>query len=437
MGFCFVVNLYCNSVLIFIRVCRKCFEPLLESLQPNEKGVRICPDDGDEITAGFFFQDNSAFKEILELQCFCVRKEDDCPWQGRVMDFEEHIAKCEYNIDGACPFEILGCDFKGSGREIREHIEKETLKHNTLIACGIWRVKSDVSTNKKKLNFIMDETERINDNYKDIKNDFQKLQAEAQKARDMFEERPNWLDENEQRLDAFNDKAVEVIQENQNKVKLHAEQLEELIKEVKETSEIGSYGGRVDNVSEKVRRLQETHKVNTNLMNTIDLKAKLYQATTFDGFFIWKLDNLRNRFTESVSGKVTELFTPPLYTSRHGYKFSAKLLLNGEKRDQRERKVPHIAFYIVLLQGDYDEILQFPFPHKIKITLINMEKHDRDIVHTLVPDDKVHYQKPFCDMNPAIGFSRFCSHDSLYSEGFVKGDAIYIKIEVLKERYKF
>jgi len=32
-------------------------------------------------------------------------------------------------------------------------------------------------------------------------------------------------------------------------------------------------------------------------------------------------------------------------------------------------------------------------------------------------------------MNPSIGFACFCSLDSLYSDGYVMDDSLYIKIE--------
>ena len=135
------------------------------------------------------------------------------------------------------------------------------------------------------------------------------------------------------------------------------------------------------------------------------------------------------RFAEGINA---ELYTPPLYTSPFGYKYSAKVVL-GAKGGSGET-AQHMAFYIVIMQGDYDEILQFPFPYPIKITLLNMSAGRADIERTLYPDPaKLHFQKPYKNMNPAIGFSRFCSHSELTRGGFVREDTIYFRIEILKQ----
>ena len=186
---------------------------------------------------------------------------------------------------------------------------------------------------------------------------------------------------------------------------------------------------RVSQLQLKASRMNGTHVNNQRLMKDVELKAKLFQSTTFDGSYTWKVDNLHSRQVDALTGKIPELFTPPLYTSRYGYKFCAKLLLNGTVREGERSQ--YIALYIILMKGDYDDTLVWPFPHTVKVTLMSTNQKN-NIENFLVPQqDLPHFHKPYKEMNHSIGFSRFCTLDSLYSDGYVMDDSLYIKIEKL------
>ena len=187
---------------------------------------------------------------------------------------------------------------------------------------------------------------------------------------------------------------------------------------------------QLEMLSRKSEQLKTTSEANAKRVNQLSVKTMLLQSTTHTGEYMWKLDNFNKRLMEALStqqstSEALELFTPPLYTSRFGYKLCAKIILNGGATQE------HISFYIIIMRGDYDEALQWPFPHVINATLVNPRDSTKSVAYTLIPNPELpNFRKPTKTLNPAIGFARFCSHDSLIVDDFVISDAIFLKIQV-------
>jgi len=56
---------------------------------------------------------------------------------------------------------------------------------------------------------------------------------------------------------------------------------------------------------------------------------------------------------EAKNGNTPTLFSPPFYTSRHGYRLAASLCLNGDGKG----KGTHISAFISILKGQYFKLL--------------------------------------------------------------------------------
>ena len=52
---------------------------------------------------------------------------------------------------------------------------------------------------------------------------------------------------------------------------------------------------------------------------------------------------------EAKNGNTPTLFSPPFYTSRHGYRLAASLCLNGDGKG----KGTHISAFISILKGSF------------------------------------------------------------------------------------
>ena len=62
-------------------------------------------------------------------------------------------------------------------------------------------------------------------------------------------------------------------------------------------------------------------------------------------------------------------------------------------------KGTHLSLFFVVMRGEFDNILQWPFTHKVTFKLIN-QAGGRDIVDTFQPDPmSSSFRKPKSDMN--------------------------------------
>ena len=62
---------------------------------------------------------------------------------------------------------------------------------------------------------------------------------------------------------------------------------------------------------------------------------------------IWRIDEFGRKMKEAKNGNTPTLFSPPFYTSRHGYRLAASLCLNGDGKG----KGTHISAFISILKG--------------------------------------------------------------------------------------
>lgn len=118
--------------------------------------------------------------------------------------------------------------------------------------------------------------------------------------------------------------------------------------------------------------------------------------------------------------------SPAFFSSSTGYKFCMRLYPNGDDNAQGT----HISLYIILMHGEYDAVLKFPFDHKIIFGLIDQTNKQKDIIETLIPDpSSVSFQRPCSDMNVPSGIAKFASLKLLEQENnpYIHDDKTFIK----------
>ncbi len=129
--------------------------------------------------------------------------------------------------------------------------------------------------------------------------------------------------------------------------------------------------------------------------------------------------------SDAKSGKYTSIFSLPFYTGRYGYKMCLRLYILGDGAG----KSTHMSLFFVIMQNEFDSILQWPFTRRVTFKLIN-QCGGRDIIDTFEPDPaSSSFKKPKSDMNIASGCPKFVTHHDL-KNGFILEDTIYIKCVV-------
>lgn len=151
-----------------------------------------------------------------------------------------------------------------------------------------------------------------------------------------------------------------------------------------------------------------------------------------NGNFIWKITSYKQQFDQAVATPDEfAIFSPPFYTSQYGYKLRLKAYLNGRDRG----KGSHLSLYIIIMKGDYDALLEWPFKQKITFYVIDQSDQKNHRTHQLspnrsLPNIKVVFNRPTVKENLGIGNPCFVPHEALSTADYVKDDAIFIKAVV-------
>ncbi len=171
-----------------------------------------------------------------------------------------------------------------------------------------------------------------------------------------------------------------------------------------------------------VNKLEKVQRSKTADFEDRDFRLSLIENSNHDGSMVWKIPQFSQRMDDAKSGKYTSIFSLPFYTGRYGYKMCLRLYILGDGIG----KGSYMSLFFVLMKGEFDNILQWPFTHKVTFKLVN-QNGGRDVVDTFQPDPmSSSFRKPKSDMNIASGCPRFISHTEL-KNGFTVDDTVFIK----------
>jgi hypothetical protein len=107
----------------------------------------------------------------------------------------------------------------------------------------------------------------------------------------------------------------------------------------------------------------------------------------------------------------------------------ARLYLYGDGNARRT----HISIFFVLMRGEHDAILQFPFTFKVTFCLYDQTDQQRHIIDSFRPDAKSSsFQRPLYQMNIASGIPKFFPLAILQQDNnpYIRDDTMFIKIVV-------
>ncbi|XP_062521681.1 TNF receptor-associated factor 3-like [Corticium candelabrum] len=174
---------------------------------------------------------------------------------------------------------------------------------------------------------------------------------------------------------------------------------------------------------EAQERVTATHNAR---LSEQGLRLDLLDCKNTNGVLLWKITDVKRRRRDAVMGKTSSIYSQPFYTSTNGYKLCARMYLNGDGMGRGT----HLSLFVVVMRGEYDVLLEWPFQHKITLILIDQNSR-RQICDAFRPDPtSSSFQRPRSDMNVASGCPLFCPLTTLDSGGYIREDAMFVKIVV-------
>ncbi|KAK7104049.1 TNF receptor-associated factor 3-like [Littorina saxatilis] len=198
------------------------------------------------------------------------------------------------------------------------------------------------------------------------------------------------------------------------------------------SSRVARYG-TVDNMAETLSTQLTAHDrqlgVHDVRMAEMDLRFQLLETASYDGTLVWKIRDYERRKRDAVNGRTLSLYSQPFYTGRFGYKMCARVYLNGDGMG----KTTHMSLFFVIMRGEYDALLNWPFRQKVTLTLLDQSAEKRHLTDHFQPDpNSSSFQRPTSEMNVASGCPLFVSHAVVDnpSNGYLRDDTIFIRIVV-------
>ena len=212
---------------------------------------------------------------------------------------------------------------------------------------------------------------------------------------------------------------ITTIEKDVNMMKPQLEQLK---------GEVSQQNLKVVGCIDNMEILQESLTRHSVTIEEVKLRQDVQDVKTTNGILIWKIPEIGRRYKDAIERRTLSLYSPPFFSSPHGYRMCIRTYLNGDGSG----KGTHISIFFVLMKSEHDNLLKWPFRRPVTFQLLNQENPERSIGETFMPDEhSPSFQQPKSEMNIASGFPKFASQSVLQAgTGFIKGDAIFIRCKV-------
>ena len=340
----------------------------------------------------------------------------------------------------------------------KEHLKRENVYHTTLLLHHGLRMGREMEALLTRDRRILSRSPHILTNYDGIISDIlTQIQTSATETRDFREK----LREHSERITSLerkvatgnltaaaasaqmsgdsracvpNNEIVRRINNLENKTADHEVLLLESNRSIEKANrDVGNVRRLVETVQETVRRVERRiesieHTLALRNVTLADLEEYVRQQefSSYDGKLLWKITEFARRRNEAVSGQQVSFFSPCFYTSRYGYKMCARIYLNGDGMGRGT----HISVFFVVLRGQYDAILRWPFRQKVTFMLFDQD-NVQHVIEAFRPDpNSPSFQRPRRETNIASGCPMFCSLTELNNHAYVRDDTMFLKIIV-------
>ena len=389
--------------------CKSCLDTL------KEKGQRfICPTCRSSLE-GKYFKDGRVERGIKSLKVYCTNTDSGCQWMGTIKDIDTHL-----NI--ICPYQLVPCTNE-CGEKIRRdawwaHI---TINCPKRIAQCVYCLKKGphlLITSRSHLNKCPDLPIRCSNegcNEKIPRRSLASHNETCPKAIIPCDYSNIGCNERiiREEQEIHNDEAIAIhLQLTTRQLQLTNEVLREKSEELQETTEeLQEINEDLQSAKETIQSLQTALQEQKDLLTVSKKVFKVSQCTQ----------------------KKKGWWGPGFYTSPGGYKMSLRVDPYGNG----DGKGTHIACYIYLEEGVYDDILEWPFQGEVTIELLNQLEDKNHKKYIIQYDESVPYgskQRVFKGENSkGWGTHHFipCSklmYDAAKKCQYLKDDSLYFRV---------
>ncbi|XP_074681265.1 TNF receptor-associated factor 3 isoform X2 [Strix aluco] len=465
------------------RFCETCMNALLSSSSPK------CTACQESIVKDKVFKDNCCRRELLALQIYCRNENKGCKEQlslGQLLmhlktdcqfeelscpradckekilrkDLPDHVEKtckyrettCKYcksqvpmimlqkHEDTDCPCVMVSCPHKcsvktlmrseGTNQQIKAHEASSAVQHVNLL-------KEWSNALENKVALLQNESLEKNKSIQTLHNQICSFEIEIERQKEMLRNNESKILHLQRVIDSQAEKLKELDKEirpfRQNweeadSMKSSVESLQNRVTELESVDKTGGQGARNTSLLEtQLSRHDQMLSVHDIRLADMDLRFQVLETASYNGVLIWKIRDYKRRKQEAVMGKTLSLYSQPFYTGYFGYKMCARVYLNGDGMG----KGTHLSLFFVIMRGEYDALLPWPFKQKVTLMLMDQGPSRRHLGDAFKPDpNSSSFKKPTGEMNIASGCPVFVAQTVLENGTYIKDDTIFIKVIV-------
>ena len=193
-------------------------------------------------------------------------------------------------------------------------------------------------------------------------------------------------------------------------------------------------------------QVRETQDTTRNLVEKLDMLQRHFglklSTDKEDGNtrYIWKIDKFSDILRQAKAGEKETIESDPFYTACYGYKLKVSVIPHfaGYFTYLPSRRPPYLSVSILLMEGEYDNLLPWPFRKKITFTLIDQHedmKQRNDVVDYLSARRQVPFSNLFLKRlgKPYLckgGIPLFVSHEVLQTRRYIVNDTVFLQVDV-------
>ena len=384
----------------------------------------------------------------------CPFSEAGCNWEGKLGEYESHISVCIFAIISCeyctksvhrdkleshqvscpcmakqCPLAVIGCSSSSMSNEsFQQHMQESHSEH-------LGRLVVHIASIEKKLNLQESDSKchLVRPTWNIVEADgptVSSVRHDSGLGRSMNSMHGETRHvASLQNMESSETDSVGLYTSIHTQLEsVVAEEMRSFQDEVRNrfVAELRAKEEEINQLKVSVTKLEKQLRSRSAELEDRDFRLSLIENSSHSGSMIWKIPQFSQRKADAGNGKYTSIFSLPFYSGRYGYKMCLRLYIMGDGIG----KGTHLSLFFVVMRGEFDNILQWPFTHKVTFKLIN-QAGGRDIVDTFQPDPmSSSFRKPKSDMNIASGCPRFVSHTELERGGFIVDDTVFIKCNI-------
>ena len=128
------------------------------------------------------------------------------------------------------------------------------------------------------------------------------------------------------------------------------------------------HDGRISSLE---KELKEFKKVNDFLVDKVAAQAKQISALYIKPPQLsWQINDIEKLLSRAREKSSTVLESWPFYSSDHGYKLKLCVYPNGDITNKHN----YLSVFLVLMEGEYDSLLPWPFHQRIIFILVDQQE---------------------------------------------------------------